>query len=177
MMIVPEDIIFMLKQTRKEMDNNRDIICSITEIMIVIMPIIPSSLWNRLWIMCLYILLYSVNAQDKYYEMKNKYLMAPPYEYDSLSDDDSHVDIRNDLSMGISAIGGNASDKGADASNEDADASDKGADASNEDADASDEDADASDEDADASEIEEDNDSDSDSDSDYEDNTETKKNK
>jgi len=108
--MIPEDIVFMLKQARKELDNNKDIVCSLTEIFIVFMPIIPSSFWNRLWITCLYILLYSVNAQDKYYEMKNKYLMAPCYEYNSLSDDNSHVDIRNDLSMKISASEADASE-------------------------------------------------------------------
>jgi len=101
MMLVPEDIIYIMKKARKEMDDNKDLVCSMTEILIVFMPIIPSSLWNRVWLLCLYILLYSVNAQDKYYEMKNRYLMAPCYEYDSSSDDDSHVD--NDLSIGINA--------------------------------------------------------------------------
>lgn len=158
MMMVPEDIIHIMKKARKEMDDNKDLVCSMTEILIVFMPIIPSSLWNRVWILCLYILLYSVNAQDKYYEMKNKYLMAPCYEYDSLSDDDSQVD--NDLCIGIKPIKILSKANASKANASKADASKTNA---------SDED-----EDADASASEEDNDSDSDSD--YEDNNETKKN-
>ena len=158
-MMSSEDIISIMKKARKEMDDNRDVVCAMTEICIVFMPIIPSSLWNRALILCLYILLYTVNAQDKYYEMKNKYLMAPRYEYDTLSDDESHVDMRNDLSLKASASEAEA-EGSADEGEAQASADEAEAEAS----------ADETDE-AEASEAEDD-----DSDSDYEDD-ETKKNK
>jgi hypothetical protein len=149
------DFAMLFKDARRELDENRELFCSLSEILIIFMPILPSALWNRTLVLLLYILLYNVNAQDKYYELKERFLAAPIMHY-------ANADARE----------AESSDDEADASEAEADASDEEADASDEEADASDEEADASDEEADAS------DEDDPNDSDYEEKKkETKKNK
>ena len=80
-----EELITVFKKVRIEMDENREAIFSMTEAMIVFMPIIPSSLWNRFLITCLYLLLYGVNVQQKYYEVKQQYLASPKMEHSTFS--------------------------------------------------------------------------------------------
>lgn len=147
------DFAMLFKDARRELDENRELFCSLSEILIIFMPILPSALWNRTLVLLLYILLYNVNAQDKYYELKERFLAAPIMRYANANAD--------------------ASDEEASEAESDADASE--AESSDEEADASDEDAseaDASDEEAEASEADDPNDSD------YEEKKkETKKNK
>jgi hypothetical protein len=117
------DFAMLFKDARRELDENRELFCSLSEILIIFMPILPSALWNRTLVLLLYILLYNVNAQDKYYELKERFLAAPIMHY------------------------ANADAREAESSDDEADASEAEADASDEEADASDEEADASDED------------------------------
>lgn len=144
------DFAMLFKDARRELDENRELFCSLSEILIIFMPILPSALWNRTLVLLLYILLYNVNAQDKYYELKERFLAAPIMRY------------------------ANAEASEADASEADASEAESDADASDEEASEaeSDADADASDEEAEASEADDPNDSD------YEEKKkETKKNK
>lgn len=101
-----EELITVFKKVRIEMDENREVIFSMTEAMIVFMPIIPSSLWNRFLITCLYLLLYGVNVQQKYYEVKEQYLASPKLEYNTFS---RNIDCGNDTCREKSSVGANLS--------------------------------------------------------------------
>ena len=173
----PHDFAMLFKDARRELDENRELFCSLSEILIIFMPILPSALWNRTLVLLLYILLYNVNAQDKYYELKERFLAAPIMHY-------ANADAREAESSDAEASEAHASDEEADAREAEADASDEEADASDEETDASEAESEASDEEAEASDEEayaseaDASEADDPNDSDYEEKKkETKKNK
>ena len=172
----PHDFAMLFKDARRELDENRELFCSLSEILIIFMPILPSALWNRTLVLLLYILLYNVNAQDKYYELKERFLAAPIMHYANADakeaeSSDEEADASDEEADAREA---EASDEetDAEASEAEAYASEAESEASEAESEASDEEAEASDEEAYASD-EEASEADDPNDSDYE----TKKNK
>jgi hypothetical protein len=82
------------KDVSNEMDDNKDLVCGVYEMMMMFLPIIPHSFWNRLLLVCFYVVLYNVKAHDRYFEMKERYLNAPKKMIDVIEDEtDSEVEI------------------------------------------------------------------------------------
>jgi len=146
-MMRPGDFARLFNEARHELDENKELFCSMSEVLLIFMPILPSALWNRMLVLLLYILLYNVNAHEKYYELKARFIAAPRMHY-----------VRQEA---------NASEAEADAN--EAEASEDEANASEDEAEAN-----ASEDEASEDEAEDDDDSDSDYE---EKKRETKKNK
>ena len=99
-MMPKSELYYLCKKVEKEVDENRELMCSLMEVITLFMPIIPSSLWNRLLMVCFYVVLYNVGGHDRYFEMKKKYLASPKkcidIDYsDSSESDDAYIDARN----------------------------------------------------------------------------------
>ncbi len=177
----PGDFARLFNEARHEFDENKELFCSISEVLLIFMPILQSALWNRMLVLLLYILLYNVNAHEKFYELKARFIAAPPMHYVRQEASEAEAEASeaeaSEAEASEAEAEAEASEAEAEAEASEAEASEaeaeaREADASDEEADASDEEADASDEEADASEA------DDDSDSDYEEKKrETKKNK
>lgn len=90
------DMAMLRKKIEKEIDENRELVCTIFEMMSLFLPIIPSSLWNRLLLVCFYVVLYNVKGHERYFEMKQKYLSCPKknieLKYQSESDDEDSLE-------------------------------------------------------------------------------------
>ena len=77
----PGDFARLFNEARHELDENKELFCSISEVLLIFMPILPTALWNRMLVLLLYILLYNVNAHEKYYELKARFIAAPRMHY------------------------------------------------------------------------------------------------
>jgi len=77
----PGDFARLFNEARHELDENKELFCSMSEVLLIFMPILPSALWNRMLVLLLYILLYNVNAHEKYYELKARFIAAPRMHY------------------------------------------------------------------------------------------------
>ena len=155
-MMRPGDFARLFREARHELDENKEFFCSISEVLLIFMPILPSALWNRMLVMLLYILLYNVNAHEKYYELKARFIAAPRVHY-----------IRQETSANeVEADEAEAEASEAEADEDEAEAEAEASEADEDEAEAS----------ASEAEDEAEEEDDDDSDSDYEDN-ETKKNK
>jgi len=131
----PGDFARLFNEARHELDENKELFCSMSEVLLIFMPILPSALWNRMLVLLLYILLYNVNAHEKYYELKARFIAAPRMHY-----------VRQEADAEASEAEAEASE--ADASEDEADAE------------AIESEAEAEASEADASEAEDDSDSD-----------------
>lgn len=77
----PGDFARLFNEARHELDENKELFCSMSEVLLIFMPILPTALWNRMLVLLLYILLYNVNAHEKYYELKARFIAAPRMHY------------------------------------------------------------------------------------------------
>ena len=68
-------------------DNNRELSCTVAEIVALFLPIMPSSIWNRAMLVCFYVVLYNVSGHVRYSEMKERFI-ASPKEVLLLSEDE-----------------------------------------------------------------------------------------
>ena len=89
----------------------------------------PSSFWDRLMLVCFYVILYNVGGHERYYQMKKKYLDAPinniyskilkdEYDADVSSSEGSDV-YANEVDASASAgLGSGANEVGSNSSRE-----------------------------------------------------------
>jgi len=72
-----DDIHIFSKMFASNVDNNRELACTVAEIVAIFLPIIPYSMWNRAMLVCFYVVLYNVSGHVRYSEMKKRFLASP----------------------------------------------------------------------------------------------------
>ena len=75
------------KVVESNVGNNRELSCTVAEIVALFLPIIPSSILNRAVLVCFYVILYNVSGHIRYSEMKERFLASPKKDL-LLSDDE-----------------------------------------------------------------------------------------
>jgi hypothetical protein len=78
------------KVVESNVGNNRELSCTVAEIVALFLPIIPSSILNRAVLVCFYVILYNVSGHIRYIEMKERFLASP--KKDLLLSDDEEED-------------------------------------------------------------------------------------
>ena len=75
------------KVVESNVGNNRELSCTVAEIVALFLPIMPSSILNRVVLVCFYVILYNVSGHIRYSEMKERFLASPKKDL-LLSDDE-----------------------------------------------------------------------------------------
>ena len=75
------------KVVESNVGNNRELSCTVAEIVALFLPIMPSSILNRAVLVCFYVILYNVSGHIRYSEMKERFLASPKKDL-LLSDDE-----------------------------------------------------------------------------------------
>ena len=83
------------KVVESNVGNNRELSCTVAEIVALFLPIIPSSILNRAVLVCFYVILYNVSGHIRYSEMKERFLASPKKDL-LLSDDEDEDDEEED---------------------------------------------------------------------------------
>ena len=65
------------KVVESNVGNNRELSCTVAEIVALFLPIMPSSILNRAVLVCFYVILYNVSGHIRYSEMKESFLASP----------------------------------------------------------------------------------------------------
>ena len=83
------------KVVESNVGNNRELSCTVAEIVALFLPIMPSSILNRAVLVCFYVILYNVSGHIRYSEMKERFLASPKKDL-LLSDDEDEDDEEED---------------------------------------------------------------------------------
>jgi hypothetical protein len=107
---------FICLKMQDELENNKDFVCSLFEAFVLVLPIFPSSFWDRLMLVCFYVILYNVGGHERYYQMKKKYLDAPINNiYSKILKDEYDADVSSSEGSDVYAneVDANANEVGA----------------------------------------------------------------
>jgi hypothetical protein len=107
---------FICLKMQEELENNKDFACSLFEAFVLVLPIFPSSFWDRLMLVCFYVILYNVGGYERYYQMKKKYLDAPINNiYSKILKDEYDADVSSSEGSDVYAneVDANANEVGA----------------------------------------------------------------
>jgi len=83
------------KVVESNVGNNRELSCTVAEIVALFLPIMPSSILNRAVLVCFYVILYNVSGHIRYSEMKERFLASPKKDL-LLSDDEEEEEEDED---------------------------------------------------------------------------------